>query len=198
MESQIILENLFDSKIKIRLLKMFLRNPNDLFTEKDIKEKLIIKANEEEEFKKELKKLTDIELFSVSKNQEKEKTYVANSNFTFFEEVKNIVLRSSPVDRDNLARRIRQLGKTRVSVLSGVFLGSENKSETRADILVVSDVISEKRFEAFIKSVESEVGVEIKYALLSTEDYDYRMRMFDRFLKDIFDKPHVILTGRDA
>jgi len=199
MISQHILEKLFDSHIKIRLFKLFLRNPDESFSYAQAHDKLLIKTNEEREFKKELQKLRDIEFVLEKKKSTKkdgESVYSLNPSFTFLNELKNLVLRSSPVDQQKLAEKIHNLGKVRLAVLSGVFMGARSSTSIRTDILVVSDVISERRFTTFIKTVEAEVGVDIKYTLLSTEEYEYRVKMFDRFLRDIFERPHVILIGK--
>lgn len=199
MISQHILEKLFDSHIKIRLFKLFLRNPDVVFSYDQIHNKLLVKTNEERELKRELRKLRDIEfVFEKKKSTKKESGYVysLNPDFTFFNEIKNLIFRSSPVDQQKLTEKIHGLGKVRLAVLSGVFMGAQSGVSTRTDMLVVSDVISERRFTTFIKNVEAEVGVDIKYTLLSTEEYEYRVKMFDRFLRDVFEKPHAILIGK--
>ena len=198
MISQNIIEKLFDSIIKIKLFRLFLRNPDSVFSYTDICNKLQIQSSEEEDLRKELKKLRAIKfvLFSQKdENKEKDYTYSLNKDFTFLSELQDIIFRSSPIDKDIMAEKIHSLGKVRLAAIGGVFMGAKNTILVRTDMLVVSDVISERRFNTFIKSTEAEVGIEIKYTLLSIDEYEYRIKMFDRFLRDFFEKPHYILLG---
>ena len=200
MISQNIIEKLFDSTVKIKLFRLFLRNPNFHFSYNDVCSRLMVKSREERELQEELKKLREIG-FVLSAKQEKSKddeknyTYRLNRDFTFLRELQDIIFRSSPVDKDKMSEKIHSLGKVRLAAIGGIFMGAKNNTLVRTDMLVVSDVISERRFNTFIKSVEAEVGVEIKYTLLSIEEYEYRVKMFDRFLRDFFEKPHHILLG---
>jgi hypothetical protein len=44
--------------------------------------------------------------------------------------------------------------------------------------------------------MESEVGKEIEYAAMNTKEFDYRFHMFDRFVRDILEKPNEKLLNR--
>ena len=85
--------------------------------------------------------------------------------------------------------RIRALGRVKLAVLSGIFM-DENSGARRVDLLIVGDAISERKIKNFIKSLEAESGTEISYALLDTEEFIYRHKMFDKFVHDILEKPH--------
>ena len=202
MISQNIVEKLFDSSIKIKLFRLFLRNPNFRFSYAEIKDKLLIQSDREPAFQEELKKLREMGFVVAEKKngkkdstEEKDYIYHLNRDFTFLKELQDIIFRSSPVDQDKMAEKIHNLGKVRLAAIGGVFMGAKNNTLVRTDMIVVSDVISERRFSNFIKSVESEVGVEVKYTLLSIEEYEYRVKMFDRFLRDFFEKPHHVILG---
>ena len=80
-------------------------------------------------------------------------------------------------------------------VLSGVFL-KPDRELSRTDLLIVGDYVSEKRFQGFLKQLEAEVGCEIQYSLLSSEEFEYRHKMMDRFLRDILERPHEMLINK--
>jgi hypothetical protein len=44
--------------------------------------------------------------------------------------------------------------------------------------------------EKNIRSIEADVGRELNYATLETEDFLYRAGTSDRFIRDVFDYPH--------
>lgn len=191
--SQQILEKLFDSPAKLRLLKLFLRNPGESFTLAEIRRRTMV---ETAAVKAQLQKLQDMRLISSSKKRgQNEYLFSVNPSFIFYDELQNLILKSSPADEDKIATRIRNMGKVRLVVLSGIFM-KPDRENSRTDILVVADAISEQRFKNYIRQLEAEAGVEIQYTILATEEYEYRTKMFDRFLRDILEKPHKVVVGR--
>jgi hypothetical protein len=47
-----------------------------------------------------------------------------------------------------------------------------------------------------IRSLEAEIGKEIRYALLSSENFYYRLNMNDKLVRDVIDYPHSIVLDR--
>ena len=68
--------------------------------------------------------------------------------------------------------------------------------ETRVDLLVVGDDINMAKLESVMKVIESEVGKEIAYSAFETEDFEYRVGIHDRLIRDILDSPHTVLIDR--
>lgn len=184
-----ILEQLFDSPVKVKLLKLFLRNPEELFGLKEIVRKTRSNASA---CRGQIKKLENIK-FIRSKIKSRKKLYSANQDFDFYNELKTLVLKSSPASKKKILSRLRSLGRINLVVLSGVFIDLDNP---RADLLVVGDNIKKNKFSNFIKDLESEVGKEIDFVVLPTADFRYRHDMFDRFLRDILERPHEKLINK--
>lgn len=189
--SQPVLEKLFDSTAKLRLLKLFLRNPNDAYTVKEIRQRTLLKPDS---VRSQLKKLSDIQLVKSAKRKTGERSYYLNSGFEFMEELQNLILKSSPADQKKMAKKLRSLGNVRLALVSGIFLHPEK--ESRTDLLVVADKLDTKRFNNFMKNLEAEAGTEINYSVMSGEEFDYRMKMFDRFILDTLEKPHKKLINK--
>ncbi len=41
-----------------------------------------------------------------------------------------------------------------------------------------------------ISVLESELGRELSYAIFDTNDFKYRVSMYDKLIRDVFDYPH--------
>ncbi len=78
-------------------------------------------------------------------------------------------------------------------VTAGIFI---QDPESRADLLVVGDSVKRAKLESVIKGVEAEVGKELRYAFFSTEEFRYRLSMYDKLVRDILDYPHRILLDK--
>ena len=116
-----------------------------------------------------------------------EKLYQLNKNWPYLEELKNLVLKISPPSFPQMERRLAKLGRIKLAILTGVFL---NIAGTRVDIMVVGDDIDFRRFSDFIKKLETDMGVELRYVVLGLNEFKYRFDMFDRFVRDILEYPH--------
>ena len=184
-----ILEQLFDSPVKVKLLKLFLRNPEKSFTLKEIAKKI---KSDSAACRSQINKLESINLIN-KKNKAKQKAYFVNTGFDFYGELRTLVLKSSPTSKKKMFNRLKGLGRIKLTILSGIFTNLDN---SRVDLLVVGDNIKKKNFSNFLRDLEAEVGKEIDYVVLSGEEFNYRYNMFDRFLRDVLEKPHEKLINK--
>jgi len=187
--SKEILEQLFDSLIKVRLLKLFFRNSTSSFELSEIARRI---KSDSAACRRQVNKLESISLLNV-KIKSKKKNYSINHNFDFYNELKTLVLKSSPASKNKILKRLKDLGKINLALLSGIFVNAEN---TRVDLLVVGDNIKQQKLSVFLKDLEAETGKEIDYVVLSTQDFKYRFDMFDRFIRDVLEKPNEKLINK--
>lgn len=120
-------------------------------------------------------------------------TYSLNSAFEFFNELKSLILKSSPAEKTKMIKKLMGLGKVKLAVISGIFINDNNGSDlydTVADLFVVGDDINKSKLRAFLSSLEAEVGKEIKFTLMDKDEFQYRHGMFDRFIRVLFEGPH--------
>ena len=130
------------------------------------------------------------------KNKTSRPVYVLNTEFGSFNELRDLVLKSMPAEKKDMIARINRLGKIRLAVISGVFINKDNMDPLVADLLIVGDYIENRKLKSFLKSLEAEVGKEIKYSVMEKEEFQYRLAMFDRFIRVLLDGPHEKLINR--
>ncbi len=195
--SEQILEQLFDSPVKVKLLKLFLRNSNRFFSLPEIIAKTQI---DRRLVMKEVKGLLSINFLRQKKVKANLKKGVkgglyfgVNPLFDFYTELSNLVLKSSPASKEKMLQRILRLGRIKLALIGGVFL---NTSNSRVDLFLVGDDISRNKLQHFLADMEAEVGKEIEYAAMTTKEFNYRFHMFDRFVRDILEKPNEKLINR--
>lgn len=192
-----LLERLFESVAKVRILRIFIGSPDARFQLGELSSKSQVKKST---IRTELKKFLAIGLIQDSKirvevprksgkkpHAKEEEVYSVNQAFPLFPELRDLVSKSSVVSRAKLSRRTKTLGKVKLAVISGVFLGLEN---SRTDLLIVGDGIQKARLNRFLNDLESEIGKPIQHTIMETEEFQYRMDMYDRFLRDILEYSH--------
>lgn len=129
---------------------------------------------------------------NVVKATDRGQRYILDSSFEFFSELKSLILKASPAEKDLLIKKILTLGRIKLAVVSGIFLNTNMElcSNAVADLFIVGDDISKDRLRTFLRSLEAEVGREIKFSLMDREEFDYRFGMFDRFIRVLLEGPH--------
>lgn len=207
------LEILFESIAKIRILRLFLQNSERSFALSEIVSRTQIKRAP---CSRELAKLLRAGLVrqkmgrvreesgtdqkgdakknkSSSLKAKKVKLYFLDTNFSLLSELSELVLKSAATDRKRILQQVRRLGKIKLAIISGIFI---NNDTTRTDLFIVGDDIKQKALGRFLQQIESELGKPIQYTVMDMEEYKYRMNMYDRFLRDILERPHEKLINK--
>lgn len=199
-----ILEKLFESVPKVRLLRLFMHNQDRYFTFREIVERTQVKPSAARSALSKLVKITLVRekkiivksegqkaaLSPKKKKPEKQRkinAFIVNPDFWFLTELRDLVIKSSVASRKRLTRQVKTLGKVKLAAISGIFL---NNDRSRTDLLIVGDDIGKRKVENLLIQLESELGKSISYTLMDTDEFKYRMNMYDRFLRDVFEFPH--------
>jgi len=127
-----------------------------------------------------------------SKNLKPKIYYSLNPNFVFLSELRNLILTPLPSHFEKMGKRIANLGKVNLALISGVFLNKENV----ADLLIVGHDIDKRKLRKLLKNLEAEVGTQIIYAVMDLDEFNYRRAMFDRFVRLLLEGPHKILIDK--
>ena len=183
------LARLFGSSARLKLLRLFLFNDDTGFTVLDAAFRINVPK---ESVRRELKTLvmTDI----VRKRTGKEGiTYSANKKFAYYEPLQIFLRTTTSLDDSSITTALKKGGTLRLVVLSGLFSGA---LETKADILVVGDKLDDRRLEKAVHELEAELGRELRFAAFTTQDFRYRVGVYDRLVRDILDYPHRVLLDK--
>ena len=178
---------LFGSHARLKLLRLFLFNPLVSFTAAEAAER---SRADTTAVRRELLNLKQAGL--LKKARTKVTRYELNDKFPYLGALKGLILNTERRG-ESIPERLRSAGTIKLVILSGVFVGDV---EGDLDMLVVGDRVREPVLREKIKSVEAELGRELRYALLATPDFLYRLNMSDKLLRDILDYPHRIVFDR--
>ncbi len=200
MTSSDVLAKLFGSSNRVKIIRLFLLNPEKVFEPKNI----FSRAKVSQKFgRREISLLRSIGLIRPKSNfiataikgkkkklkKKRISGWALNESFPLIIGLKNFILDSTLLSRDQLLKKLHKAGRMKLVILSGIF-GEENIGTNRIDILVVGDIIKKGILERVIREIESEVGKELVYASFHTDDFLYRLGMYDKFIRDILDYPH--------
>ncbi|MBP9711105.1 MAG: hypothetical protein KBD50_02500 [Candidatus Pacebacteria bacterium] len=180
---------LFGSAPRVKLLRLFLFNPRHSFTVSLAATRARVK---EADARNEINMLLKIGILERSARSKASVRYGINPNSPYILALQNLLL-NTPARASEMYQRLRGAGTLKLVVVSGVFA---NEWDGRLDLLIVGERINEGKLVKSIKLLESEIGKEVRYASMSTDDFFYRLNMNDRLVRDVFDYPHKVVHDR--
>lgn len=188
--SKSILDNLFGSRVRVKLLKLLYRqHPTALAMSE-----LAVRVQEPSFIvRRELSILEEVKLAKKIRSAKAgQDRYSLNEEFDFFPELQDLILKPSPVETDRLIKRINALGRVKLAVVAGIFVSQPDDTtyDTPADLFIVGDDIDRGKLTKFLKSLEAEMGTEIRFGVMEKDEFKYRYEMFDRFLRVLLEGPH--------
>ena len=180
---------LFGSTARVKLLRLFLFNPRLSYTVPDAAQRSRVP---ERAARREINLFCSAGLVKRARLRSAGARYGLNPEFAYLAALQNLLL-NAPARGADIAERLRSSGVIKLVILSGIFLG---EWEGRLDVLVVGDRMKEKKLRAAVRRLESELGKEVRYSLLSSEQFFYRMGLNDHLVRDVLDYPHKIVLDK--
>ena len=199
-----MLERLFGSQARVKILKLFLLHPDQTYYIRQVARDLELQVNS---VRRELDNLESFGLLnsrmatkeekekeseqssSKGKTQEK-KYYYVNQNFVLYEEIKSLLIKSQVLYREDFVESLKQLPHIQLVILTGLFV---NDPEAKIDVFVVGNV-NKKKLQKIIEKLEHELGREINYTVMDYKEFKYRSDITDVFLYNILEQKKLIVV----
>jgi hypothetical protein len=194
-----VLEKLFGGAAKVKIINLYLFNPDSAFDTAQAAERAQISTGVA---RKEIANLVKVGLlkpkfYTKEVKRQKNRTvqvfrkrtngWTLDPKFPYIEAIKSFLSNINPFKHKDIINRISRAGKIQLLIISGIFI---KDPDSRVDLLVVGDSLKQSQLDNIIKTIESEIGKEIRYAVFETSEFNYRHSMFDKLIRDILDYPH--------
>jgi hypothetical protein len=186
------LAKLFGGQARVKIMRLFLLNHNSMFElEEVVSRSRVTKVNS----RKEINALAAMGFVKhklvthegVRGAKKKVPAWQLNTSFPYIDSIRDLLVDPSLLLREDLPQRFKQIGKIKLMIVSGIFIGSD---KSRVDILIVGDKLKKNVIQQIIKGLESEIGKELDYVVLDSNEFKYRIDMYDKLVCDIIDLPH--------
>jgi hypothetical protein len=183
------LARLFGSPARVKLLRLFLFNDDMTFLAADAAFRARLSKDAT---RKELTQLTAAGIIR-KKTGKAPLGYMADKRFAHFDALKVFLRTTTDVSDTAIVTSLKKAGTVRLVVLSGLFTGA---LESKVDVLIVGDRMEEKPLASAIHVLEAELGRELRYACFSSDQFKYRLGVYDRLLRDVFDYPNRVIIDK--
>jgi DNA-binding transcriptional ArsR family regulator len=181
-----MLEQLFGSRTRVKLLRLFLTHPGEQFFVRELTRRVDERINS---VRRELANLEDLGLIQTAA-QNRKRYYRLDTNCLLYPELKALILKSRVAIEQNLVHRLRSMGSVSYMALTGVFTGVP---EAKTDVLIVGRV-NRKQLKAFMKKLQVNFDSEIRFTVMNLREFTYRRDITDRFLYTILENKRVTLV----
>ncbi len=183
-----MLDRLFGSRARVKILKFFLFNIEEKYYIRQIARHLEIQVNSA---RRELNNLKELGLLTSGSDPEKkqEKFYGVNKKFVLFEELRSLIVKAQILYQEEFVDNLKQAGKVKLVVLTGLFV---NNPEIQVDLLIVGQV-SKSNLKQVISDLEKNLGREVNYTYMSTQEFKYRREITDVFLYNILENKRIVV-----
>lgn len=210
-----MLEQLFGSRTRTRLLHLFLKYPERKFFIRELTRKIDTQINS---VRRELKNLAECGVIeevieSSIEEQPKEgiassasrvkkqvkkgdinlrKYFRANPTFLLYDEISRLFIKSPLLLQNRFLKEISTYGTVDYAMLSGFFVG---RTDSPVDMLIVGE-IEKNRIHKLISGIEKEIDQEINYSIMKKSEFLYRKSITDRFLFTLLEGKKLVLIDQ--
>lgn len=187
-----MIEQLFGSKTRVKLLQLFYSNPGRSFYVREITRKIDEQINS---VRRELSNLLNAGIIS-SENTNNRLYYEVNKTYQFYDPLSQIFGSASGVtadeDSNEALTALKAVGNIDLALYTGQFTRDERSG---VDFLIVGD-INQTQLAKYVSDLEAKEGKSIRYAVMDKKEFGYRREVNDRFLLTVLDSKKQVIIDK--
>lgn len=193
-----MIDTLFGSKTRVKLLHLFLNNPGTSFYVREITRLIDEQINS---VRRELSNMLSVGIIT-SDTSDNKLFYEVNQRYEHYVPLKAIFSDKKDTSRVSLSSEsissdwqhlVKELPGLRIAVAAGMLVRQSNSS---IDLLLVGNVASTK-MKKVIKDIEKLEGRDLNYSLMPYDEFYYRLSVRDKFITEILNSNHTVLVDTD-
>ena len=188
-----MIDALFGSKTRVKLLHLFMNNPGRSFYVREITRLIDEQINS---VRRELANMLQVGVI-ISDSSDNKLYYEVNQNYAFYRPLKEIFgeIQSAKSGGDNgWSALIKGLPRIKLAIGAGILAPG---SSSKVDLLLVGDVPLEK-VKVAISTIERHEGRELNYSIIGYDEFFYRLSVRDRFVMEVLNGKHRVLVDKNG
>lgn len=186
-----MIDALFGSKTRVKLLHLFLNNPGKSFYVREITRLIDEQINS---VRRELSNMLEVGIIT-SDSADNKLYYEVNQRYEYYVPFRAIFADAAiepavtTVHANDWEDRVISLPGLRLAVAAGVLVKG---SPSQVDLLLVGELPG-ARVKAAIKEIEKQESRELNYAVIGYDEFYYRLSVRDKFITEILGGKHAVL-----
>lgn len=187
-----MLDKFFISKVRVKILKLFLLNVNNNYHVREI----VRQVNEEiNAVRRILSELESVD-FLISERNGNRLYYRFNKDFEFFFEFVSLFNKEFGIG-EKIIKHKAKLGNIKIAFFTNTYIQGKRKNEEDLDLIIIGSNINYIYLEKLIQEYEANLEKNINYTYLSQQEFEtYKKNTY--FLNNIINKEKIILIGEES
>lgn len=186
-----MLDKLFTSRVRVRLLTLFLTHPTEAFYIRQITR---LTGETYNNVRQELQNLAELGLI-LGERRANAIYYRANPEHFLFPELKSIILKTEAIG-DVLREKLATLGNVRVAFVYGSTAKGTELASSDIDLMLIGEVDLDE-LNRIVDQIEEELGRTVNYAVFDEGEWRDRVAKRHSFAMDILTHEKVFLIGEE-
>src|SRR5258708_3133157 len=184
-----MLSDFITSKSRVQLIGVFMMHPYEMFHVRE----LVRRTGDEINAVR--RELAFLEKKGVLNREPRANRvyYSLRKSYPFYFDLLKLGSKTIGLGSELIKNRIK-LGKIKFAMFSGKFVRRLEKTPEEVDFLVVGTVVLPE-VALLVRNEEARLGTEINYTVMTEEEFDFRKKRNDPFIKSILAGSRVILLG---
>lgn len=183
------MEELFVSRVRVKLLKLFLTSGEPLLHVREI----VRRINEEiNAVRRELSRLEKFGLVA-SEWRANRRLYHLRKDNIFYRELLGLVVKSEGLGGAIIKNRGR-LGRIKYAMISTRYLKNQPSGVEDVDLLVVGQIVLPE-LQMIVADEQAKKEVEINYSFMDEPEFNFRVKRRDPFILRVIIQSKVMLIG---
>ncbi|MFH0749420.1 MAG: hypothetical protein V1917_00720 [Candidatus Gottesmanbacteria bacterium] len=185
-----LLEDIIISRVRVKMLQLFLSHPGAIFHVRDIVRKI---GEEINAVRRELSRMEKAGM--LSKEQRANRLFYGfRKEYPLYYEFLELIAKTSGLGLDILKHKAK-LGKLKFVMMSGRYVrGLQRRSLTDVDLLIVGNVVLPE-LSQLVKAEEVRRERELNYTVMSEEEFTFRKRRRDPFVLSVLSGSRIMIIG---
>jgi predicted transcriptional regulator len=192
-----MIEQLFGSKTRVKLLQLFYSNPNRSFYVREITRKIDEQINS---VRRELANLLSIGIITSDTTNNK-LYYEVDQKYEYYKPLAAIFGGAVLADEaegevliapEQTKQPLKELGNVELALYTGQFTRDERSG---VDFLVVGDV-NQTQVQKYVEQLEKKEDKEVRYVVMTADEFAYRKQVNDRFLHTILESKNQVIVDK--
>jgi len=186
------MEELFVSKVRVKILQLFLTSKDDIMHVRDIVRRV------DEEINAVRRELARMEKFSMvsSEWRANRRFYKFRKDYKFYPELLAFVTKSTGLGGDIIKSKAN-LGKIKYALMAVRFAQNAVPGPEDVDLLVVGQIILPV-LQSLVADEQSKRDKEINYSYMDEAEFSFRVRRRDPFILKVLTQPRIMLIGDET
>lgn len=184
-----MLEDLIISRVRVKLLELFLANPGKIFHVRGMVRRT------DEEINAVRRELAHLEKAGMlTKEPRANRLYYAfRRDYPLYFELLEFIAKTTGLGQELLKNKAK-LGKIKFAMLSGGFVRGLPSTAEKIDLLLVGSVVLPE-LSQIVKNEEARRDKEINYTVMTEDEFEFRKKRRDPFILAILSGSRVMIIG---